>query len=164
MTSMDAEQRQLLFERIGAGLLVVALAIGAWFLNQYEQARSRDIQRMSRVLETQSMLGAYASRYAVFPPAAEGSMLLGTAGADCMSKAGIIDRSADGCKEGFIGYMSPHANDGENALMAYATFGADRKSICASQNGCQWYTIQFDFETNAVAPKGLRTVTPEGIQ
>ncbi|MBI4250471.1 hypothetical protein HY622_02680 [Candidatus Uhrbacteria bacterium] len=160
---MDSEQRQILLERIGAGLLVVAFAVGAWFLNQYEQARSRDIQRMSRVLETQSMFGAYASRYAIFPPAVEGSMLLGVTGADCMSKAGITDRSADGCKEGFIGYLSPLGSDGENAFMAYATFGADRKSICASQNGCQWYTIQFEFETNAVASKGVHIVTPEGF-
>lgn len=161
---MDPEQRQILFERIGAGLLVVSLAVGAWFLNRYEQARSRDMQRMSRILEAQSVLGAFASHYAVFPPAREGSMEFGVAGADCISKAGVVDRSQDECREGFLGYVNSVPGDGDAGLMTYATFGADRQSICASPNGCLWYTIQFVLETSALAPKGVHVVTPEGLQ
>lgn len=160
--SMDSEQRQLLAERIGAGLLVVAVGFGAWFLNQYEQARSRDIQMMSRVLEAQSSLGAFASRYAVFPPAADGSLAIGVSGADCISKAGITDRTLDECREGFIGVI-PTVPDAANPMI-YATFGADRQSICSSPNGCMWYAIQFTLETNALAVAGSHDATPEGLQ
>lgn len=164
MKTMDAEQRQLLFERIGAGAFVVLFAIGAWFLNQYEQARSRDIQRMSRVLEAQSALGAFASRYAVFPAASEGSMPLGLPGSDCISKTGIGDRSAEECRQGMLGLVNPAPGSGDAATLIYATFGADRQSLCSSSNGCLWYTIQFVLETSAIAPIGTHTATPKGIQ
>lgn len=161
--AVNKEKRKLILQRLGAFFLIVLSAIGAWFLVRYEIARSRDAQALARIIEIQSVLASYAARHGVYPSMGENSRILGGQGAECLSSDGFVSANSDSCRLKTFGLFGILPGIGISQIATYSSVGADMVTPCTESNGCPFYKIEFFLETNSIAPKGLHSVSPKGL-
>ncbi len=153
--AIDRVKRRLILERSGAFFVIILCAVGGWFLVRYENARSRDVQALTRILEIQSTLASYAANHGVYPSMGQESRILGDNTAECLSSEGFVSATSDSC---------PKKIYGELKVARYTSLASDGATPCTDQNGCPFYKIDFSLETNSIAPKGIHSVSPTGLQ
>ncbi len=162
--SVDKEKRNRVLQRIGAIAVVVFFAIGSWFLVRHEDARSRDAQSLARILEIQAALASYASHHGVYPYIGKTQLSVGSAQTGCLSSDGFVSANSDSCRQKTFGLFGQLPGKGKSQIAAYSSLDSDAITQCADKDGCPMYKIDFILETNSIAPKGLHSVSPNGLQ
>src|SRR3989338_1193153 len=130
--AIDRVQRRLILERIGASIVIIFFSIAAWFLVRYENARSRDVQALSRIIEMQSSILSYAANHGIYPSMGEQSRNLGDPKTVCLSSEGFVSKNSDSCDK-----------SDQSQVVQYTSLASDLITPCTDQNGCPSYKIEF---------------------
>ncbi|MBI4272341.1 hypothetical protein HY621_00620 [Candidatus Uhrbacteria bacterium] len=161
--AIERAKRNLILQRIGALLLIILSATGAWYLVRYETARSRDAQVLARILEIQNILTSYAVRHGVYPSMGQESRILGDPDTSCLSTDGFVRANSDSCRERSFGFFGHLPGTGGSQIATYTSLASDTVSACTDKNGCPSYKIEFIFETHSIASQGAHFVGPDGL-
>lgn len=162
---MLAEKKKRLQEYVIAGGGVLFISLLLVFLVQYEQARSRDGQRLGMISGLQSALQLYNLDRSTYPGTPTTPLALGSGISNCLGTKGFNSYGTTPCTtEPYLSYIerAPQINAQDDYL--YTPLDASG-SACSNQSGCPDYSIQFFLETGASGlKKGLHLLRPNGIQ
>ncbi len=157
--SENTKQRDLFI-----GLPLIAFfVIGGLFLLLHEQAKSRDAVRASIVHQLQGSLELYSRNRASYPPTAEGAIVVGIEGRDCLGMGGFVERASQACTK--KPYLMFRTGEGDIDRIEYVGVSQDGATLCTSAIGCPQYRVTFRQETGSIyGKKGIHTLTSAGFQ